>query len=349
MIYGIQEKKGRKTVVKKIEMTPQAFREKDLKDLDKLLKQSAKAQGKTPELAFFQVQTDEFERTKTGRVKKTVVKAGPLKGKRVPVHKTRMQFAPPKKDEAWRQAYYKGNEFSHLIHKNFQTRNTYEVVKSEALGQAGFTTYKDTHSRFVAGYEVKDATLKGRTLSEALRHIQVPVNSLWLNEKKVILDKFKDNQIGNIFVTGNVEVKVKGESHVIPIELSARYLTDLPNELGRAIRQRIADKGATYTSPKELAAIAKGAWDKLKKMRGGLKSEKAKREIQRLAEPGLSPKSPKLKSHLQRIAKGKASPDSLPLKKTDSVKINLRFAFYRDPLATAKSSKTKGSKKRGTK
>lgn len=330
--------------MKKIEMSPQEFSKKDFQALDRLLKQSAKAQGKRPDLAFFQVKTDDYEKTKTGRIKKTVIKAGPLKGKRMPVHKTKVQFTTPPASAEWRQAHYQGEKFSHLIHKNFQRRNTYEVVKSEMLGQEGFTEYKDAHSRFVAGYEAKDVTLKGRTLTEALRHIQVPVNSLWLNEKKVILEKFRDNQIGNIFVTGNVVVKARGETQTIPIELSARYLTDLPNELGRAIRQRLADRGATYTSPKELAAIAAGAWDKLKKMRGGLRSEKAKREIARLTEPGLSPKSPKLKAHLQRIAKGKASPDSLPLAKTDEVKINLRFAFYRDPLAKTPIKKGRKSK-----
>ncbi len=352
VIYGIREKKGTKTTIRKIDMAPQVFRREDLEALTSLVKRSATAQeSNNPKLAFFQTKIPgEFERTKTGRIKRVTVKAGPLKGKRVPVFKTEMRFEVPKDGAEWRQLFYHGNKFSHAIQKNLQTRNKYEVVRSEMLGKEGFSEFKEAHSRFAGGYEIRDVTLKGRTLTEALRQIQVPVSSLWLKDKKVILEKFKDNQIGNIFVKGNVAVTAKGKRFDLPVEISARYLTDLPNEIGRAIRQRLADRGVTFTTPRELAAIEQGAWNKLKKLRGGLKTEKARREMARLTQPGLNPKAPKLRAHLERIAKGKESPEDFPLTTSDSVKVNLRFSFYRDPLAKAEKKK-KGARKakRGTK
>lgn len=352
VIYGIQEKKGRgktaKTTLRKLEMAPQKFRKSDIEALNKLVKTSADAQGKIiPSLAFFQVKVPgEFERTKTGRVKRALIKAGPLKGKRMPVYKTEMRFELPPDGTEWRQLLYNGNKFSHAIHKNLQKRNTYETVKSQMLGQEGFTKFEEAHSRFVGGYETRDVSLKGRTLSEALRQIQVPVSSLWLKEKKVVLEKFRDNQIGNIFVRGNVGVNAKGVRYDIPLEISARYLTDLPNEIGRAIRQRLADRGVTYTTPRELAAIEQGAWRKLKALRGGLKSLKAQRELSRLTQPGISPKTPKLKSALEKIAKGKMSPEDFPLAASDDVTVNLRFSFYRDPLAKATKKKKVAKKKK---
>jgi hypothetical protein len=357
VIYGYREKRGGKTIVRKLDMAPQTYRKSDLEALNQLLKRSATAQeSNAPKLAFFQTKIpNEFEKTKTGRIKRVTLKAGPLKGKRVPVFKTEIRFALPEAGSEWRQLLYVGNKFSHAIQKNLQTRNTYEVVKSEMLGKEGFTKFEEAHSRFAGGYEIKDVSLRGRTLTEALRQIQVPVTSLWLKDKKVILEKFRDNQIGNIFVKGNVAVTAKGQRFNLPIEISARYLTDLPNEIGRAIRQRLADKGATFTTPRELAAIEQGAWRKLKALRGGLKTERARREMSRLTQPGINPKAPKLKSHLERIAKaiasGTESPDDFPLRTTDEVKVNLRFSFYRDPLAkTEKKKKGKRkSKKRGTK
>jgi hypothetical protein len=353
VIYGYREKKGGKTLVRKLDMAPQTYAKADLEALNQLLKRSATAQeSNVPSLAFFQTKIpNEFEKTKTGRIKRVTLKAGPLKGKRVPVFKTELRFALPETGSEWRQLLYVGNKFSHAIQKNLQTRNTYEVVKSEMLGKEGFTKFEEAHSRFAGGYEIKDVSLRGRTLTEALRQIQVPVTSLWLKDKKVILEKFRENQIGNIFVKGNVAVTVKGQRFNLPIEISARYLTDLPNEIGRAIRQRLADKGATFTSPRELAAIEQGAWRKLKALRGGLKTERARREMSRLTQPGLNPKAPKLKSHLERIFKGTESPVDFPLRTTDSVKVNLRFSFYRDPLAK-REKKKKGKrkpKKRGTK
>ena len=353
VIYGYREKRGSKTIIRKLDMAPQTFRKADLESLNQLLKRSVIAQeSNVPKLAFFQTKIPgEFEKTKTGRIKRVTLKAGPLKGKRVPVFKTEIRFDQPEAGAEWRQLLYVGNKFSHAIQKNLQTRNTYEVVKSEMLGREGFTKFEEAHSRFAGGYEIKDVSLRGRTLTEALRQIQVPVTSLWLKDKKVILDKFRDNQIGNIFVKGNVAVTAKGQRFNLPIEISARYLTDLPNEIGRAIRQRLADKGATFTTPRELAAIEQGAWRKLKALRGGLKTERARREMSRLTQPGINPKAPKLKSHLERIAKGMQAPEDFPLKTTDEVKVNLRFSFYRDPLAkTEKKKKGKRKpKKRGTK
>ncbi len=345
--YGIRERKGRKFQVRKIEMSPQPFQRSDLEALNDLVKRSATAQeSNSPKLAFFQVKVpDQFERTAAGRVKKMRLKAGPLKGQLVPVPKTVLKFETPPEGSEWRQLYYAGNKFSHAIQKNLQSRNTYEVVKSEMLGKEGFSQFKEAHSRFAGGYEIRDVTLKGRTLTEALRQIQVPVSSLWLKDKKVILEKFRDNQIGNIFVKGNVNVTAKGKRFDIPLEISARYLTDLPNEIGRAIRQRLADKGVTFTTPRELAMIEQGAWRKLKALRGGLKSERARREMSRLTQPGIEPKSPKLKTHLHRIASGIETVDDFPLQTSDNVKVNLRFSFYRDPLAKA-DKKKKGKRKK---
>lgn len=349
VIYGIRERKGNKVQVRKIDMAPQTFRPADLQALNELVKRSATAQESlNPKLAFFQVKVpDEYERTPGGRVKRVKLKAGPLKGQAVPVPKTVLEFSPPEEGSEWRQLYYEGPKFSHAIQKNLQERNTYEVVKSEMLGKEGFSQFKEVHSRFAGGYEIRDVSLKGRTLTEALRQIQVPVSSLWLKDKKVILEKFRDNQIGNIFVKGNVNVNAKGKRFDIPIEISARYLTDLPNEIGRAIRQRLADKGVTFTTPRELAMIEQGAWRKLKALRGGLKSERARREMSRLTQPGIEPKSPKLKTHLHRIASGIETVDDFPLATSDNVKVNLRFSFYRDPLAkTEKKKKGKRKKKK---
>ncbi len=349
VIYGIREKKGKSIRIRKIDMAPQLFRKDDLADLNGLVKRSATAQeSNNPKLAFFQVKIpDEYERTSAGRVRRVKLKAGPLKGRMVPVPKTVMEFKTPPEGSEWRQLYYEGPKFSHAIQKNLQERNVYEVVKSEMLGQEGFSTFKEIHSRFAGGYEIRDVTLKGRTLTEALRQIQVPVSSLWLKDKKVILDKFRDNQIGNIFVKGTVNVTAKGKRFDIPIEISARYLTDLPNEIGRAIRQRLADKGVTFTTPRELALIEQGAWRKLKSLRGGLKSERARREMSRLTQPGIDPKAPKLKAHLHRIAAGTQTVDDFPLQSSDNVKVNLRFSFYRDPLAkTEKKKKGRAKKKK---
>lgn len=260
------------------------------------------------------------------------------------MYKTEIKFDLPPEDSEWRQLLYEGGKFSKAIHKNLQKRNRYEIVKSEMLGREGFAKFDDAHSRFVAGFATKDVTLKGRTLTEALRHIQVPVDSKWLKKNKVVLDQFRDNQIGNIFVRGTVNVRAKGQTYNIPLEISARYLTDLPNEIGRAIRQRLADRGATYTSPRELALIEQGAWKKLKALRGGLKTERARREIARLTQPGISPKSPRLKTALEKVARGKMAPEDFPLQETDQVKVNLRFSFYRDPLA--KAPKQKGKRKK---
>lgn len=347
VIYGIRERKGNKVQVRKIDMAPQTFRKSDLDALTELVKRSATAQESlNPKLAFFQVKVpDEYERTPSGRVKRYRLKAGPLKGQAVPVPKTVLQFDPPEEGTEWRQLYYEGPKFSHAIQKNLQARNTYEVVKSEMLGKEGFSQFKEVHSRFAGGYEIRDVTLKGRTLTEALRQIQVPVSSLWLKDKKVILEKFRDNQIGNIFVKGNVNVTAKGKRFDIPIEISARYLTDLPNEIGRSIRQRLADKGVTFTTPRELAMIEQSAWRKLKALRGGLKSERARREMSRLTQPGIEPKSPKLKTHLHRIASGAETVEDFPLATSDNVKVNLRFSFYRDPLAKTEKKK-KGSRKK---
>lgn len=346
VIYGIQETKGKRTTVRKLDMAPQPFKAADLQALDATLKRSADAQGKAiPNLAFFQVKVPgEYERTKTGRVKRVKLKAGPNKGKLAPVYKTEIKFDLPPEDSEWRQLLFEGGKFSKAIHKNLQKRNRYEIVKSEMLGREGFAKFDDAHSRFVAGFATKDVTLKGRTLTEALRHIQVPVDSKWLKKNKVVLDQFRDNQIGNIFVRGTVNVRAKGQTYNIPLEISARYLTDLPNEIGRAIRQRLADRGATYTSPRELALIEQGAWKKLKALRGGLKTERARREIARLTQPGISPKSPRLKTALEKVARGKMDPADFPLQETDQVKVNLRFSFYRDPLA--KAPKQKGKRKK---
>lgn len=346
VIYGIQETRGKRTTVRKLDMAPQPFRSSDLQALDASLKKSADAQGKAiPNLAFFQVKVPgEYERTKTGRIKRVKLKAGPNKGKLAPVYKTEIKFDLPPEDSEWRQLLYEGGKFSKAIHKNLQKRNRYEIVKSEMLGREGFAKFDDAHSRFVAGFATKDVTLKGRTLTEALRHIQVPVDSKWLKKNKVVLDQFRDNQIGNIFVRGTVNVRAKGQTYNIPLEISARYLTDLPNEIGRAIRQRLADRGATYTSPRELALIEQGAWKKLKALRGGLKTERARREIARLTQPGISPKSPRLKTALEKVARGKMAPEDFPLQETDQVKVNLRFSFYRDPLA--KAPKQKGKRKK---
>jgi hypothetical protein len=349
VIYGIREK-GKK--VKPLDMAPQTFRRSDLTALNELVKASADAQGTTnPKLAFFQTKVEgQFEKTKQGRTRKVTVKAGPLKGQKVPVFKTEMKFETPPPDAEWRQLFYEGPKFSHAIHKNLQKRNVYEIVKSQMLGKEGFSEFKDAHSRFVGGYETRDVTLRGRTLTEALRHIQVPVDSLWLEKKKVILKTFRENQIGNIFVQGNVNVTAKGKRFTVPVEISARYLSDLPNEIGRAIRQKLADQGATFTTPRELALIEQGAWRKLKSLRGGLKSQKARREMQRLTQPGFNPKAPKLKASLERIAKGKQDADEFPLTPSDSVKVNLRFSFYRDPLAKPEKKKAASKKKkRGTK
>lgn len=347
VIYGIREKKGKASRIRKIDMAPQNFLRSDLDALKELVRRSATAQeSANPKLAFFQVKVpDEYEKTPGGRVKRMKLKAGPLKGRMVPIPKTVMQFETPPEGTEWRQLYYEGPKFSHAIQKNLQSRNVYEVVKSELLGQEGFSQFKEVHSRFAGGYEIRDVTLKGRTLTEALRQIQVPVSSLWLKDKKVILEKFRDNQIGNIFVRGNVNVTAKGKRFDIPIEISARYLTDLPNEIGRAIRQRLADKGVTFTTPRELALIEQGAWRKLKALRGGLKSERARREMSRLTQPGIEPKTPKLKAHLHRIASGSETVEDFPLATSDNVKVNLRFSFYRDPLAKA-GKKKKGKRKK---
>ena len=350
--YGIQsESRGRKEI-HPIAMPPQSFRKHDLEALDKLLKTSADAQGKPiPSLAFFQVTIPgEFEATPTGKVKRKEIQAGPLKGKRVPIQKTRLQFDPPDKSDAWRQLYYEGGEFSHAIHKNLQKRNTYEIVKSSLLGKEGFTKFSDAHSRFVGGFVTKNVHLRGRTLTEALRQIQVPVSAKWLKKNKVVVDKFRERQIGNITVDGSVKVKTTeaGErvEKNIPVKVSVRYLADITNEVGRAIRQRLADQGSTFTTPRELALIEAGAWRKLKALRGGLRAQRAQRELQRLTQPGLSPKSAKLSRAIKQVAKGTLKPGDFPLSTPDDVSVNLRFSFYRDPLAKAP---TKGRKKRNQK
>lgn len=355
VVYGIQvETAGKKKKILPLQMSPQTFRKHDLEALNNMLKTSAAAQGKAiPSLAFFQVVVPgEYEKTPTGRIKRRMIGAGPLKGQMAPIPKTRLQFDPPTPSEAWRQLYYEGAEFSHAIHKNLQTRNAYETVKSTLLSQEGFTKFSDAHSRFVGGFVSKNVHLKGKTLTEALRHLQVPVSSKWLKKNKVVIDTFRDRQIGNITVDGSVKVKTREDGERveknIPVKVSVRYLADVANEVGRTIRQKLADQGSTFTSPRELALIEAGAWRKLKAMRGGLRSQRAQRELQRLTQPGVSPKTPKLSRALKAIAKGKMKPGNFPLHETDDVSVNLRFSFYRDPLAKAPKEKGR-KKKRGTK
>ncbi|HEX3102642.1 MAG TPA: hypothetical protein VHQ01_12650 [Pyrinomonadaceae bacterium] len=156
-----------------------------------------------------------------------------------------------------------------------------------------------------------------------------------------MLKKFRDNQIGNIFVTGNARVTTPKGKLDIPIQISSRYLGELPQEIGRKIRQALADNGVTYTSPKNLAAIQKSVLAKFKGKRGGLMTEKARKEIARLTQPGANPKSAKLKTALDKVAKGKLSDANFPLKEAEGVTVNLRFSFYRDPLAKADKKKKK--------
>jgi hypothetical protein len=348
VIYGMEEKlPSGKKVIHPITMEAQKYSAKDLKALTNLYRKSAKAQGtKKPLLAFLEVKVPgEFKKTKTGRDQTKVIKAGPLSGKRAKVSKTVLKFTTPKKDDEYRQLLAVGTEIKRAVHRNFQKRNNYEFVKSEMLGDAGFTTFKDAHSRFIAGHEIANAVLKGKTLTEALNKIQVPVSALWLNKNKVVIPKFAKDQVGNIVVTGSVKVTSSGMEENIPINLTVRYLTDIPTTLGRNIRQKLADRGKTFTSPKELAAIAMGAWGKLKKLRQGMKTKKAKNEMRRLLHPGFDSQSAHIGGAIRKIIKGEDT--DFPLTKTDNVSVNLQFAFYSDPLATVKKRK-QGSKK-GTK
>ena len=352
VIYGMEEKKPNgKTVVHKIKMDPQRYREKDLKSLETLYRQSAKAQkSTTPELAFSEVKVPgKYKKTKAGKDRYKTLKAGPLSGKKVKIFATELKFEQPTKEKEYRQLLATGTKIKRAIHKNFQKRNEYEFVKSKLLGKAGFTNFKESHSRFVAGHKIAETTLKGKTLTEALNKIQVPVSALWLDKKKVVVPKFAKDAVGNIVVTGNVKVKSGGKVENMPLNVSVRYLTDVPTTLGRAIRQKLADAGKTFTTPKELAAIAKGAWNKLKAIRGVVKTKKAKDEMRRLLVPGFDAKGAKLGSSIKKIISGESDGSFFPLATPDSVAVNLNFAFYSDPHSAKSSQPKKTGSKKGTK
>jgi hypothetical protein len=331
--------------IKPISMDSQVFRKEDLKNLGSLLQRSASAQekGKPLRLAFFQTRTDEVLKTKTGRVRKKVVKSGPRKGTLVPIYRTKIEFARPKKNVKWRTLLYEDGHFQSAIQPYFQKRSAYEEVKAEVLNKIGFTSFEEKQKRFLAGFNTGSVRLQGKTLTEALRHIQPPVSNLWLKKNKVVLKFFKKNRIGNIHVDGNVYVTVGGKSQApIPIRAVVRYMGELPGEIGRAIRASLADKGATYTNPVELAKIEARVEKKYRKSKGGLKSKKAAEELRRLTQPGREPGTPKLLSALRKIQKGKAG--EFPLAKTDSVVVNLNFRFYRDVSVGEKRGKRKRKK-----
>jgi hypothetical protein len=312
-------------------MEPQVYRRDDLKNLGLLLQRSASAQekGQALRLAFFQTRTDEVLKTPTGRERKRVVKSGPQKGTLVPIYRTRISFSRPKKTEKWRTLLYEDGHFQRAIQPFFQKRSAYEEIKAEVLNKIGFSSFEEKIKRFLAGFNTGSVRLKGKTLTEALRHIQPPVSNLWLKKNKVVLKFFKKNKVGNIHVDGNVYVTVGGKvQEPIPIRAVVRYMGELPSEIGRAIRASLADKGATYTNPIELAKIEARVEKKYRKTKGGLNSKKAAEELRKLTQPGREPKTPKLLAALRKIQKGKGG--EFPLAKTDSVVVNLNFRFYRD-------------------
>lgn len=345
VVYGIQQ--GKKLLP--LEMQPQKFSKKDLQEFQKMLSAASAAQGKKglPRLAFFQVRSEEVERTPTGKVKKVKVKSGPKKGTLAPIYKTEIKFRKPRKEIKWRTLLYEGNRFERSVQPYFQERDKYEVVKADVLNKIGFTSFEEKERRFVAGFETGKVRLQGKTLTQALRHIQPPVSSLWLKKKKVILKFFKKNKIGNIFVDGSVYVTANGKvQKPIPVKAIVRYMGDLPSELGRAIREHLADTGATYTSPKDLAEIESRIEAKYRSRRKGLKSNKAIDELRRFIRPGRLPKTPQLLSAIRKLQKGKISSSDFPLAKTDSVVVDLRFRFYRDISVGYEDGKKKRRKKK---
>ena len=341
VIYGI--KSGRK--VEPISMDPQKFSRKDMGELGDLLQTSASAQqkGSPLRLRFFQTRTKETLKTPTGKNKERVIKSGPQKGRRTPIFKTKISFTRPKKSEKWRQLLYLDGQFQTAAQRNFQRRSAYEEIKAEVLNKIGFSSFEEKTKRFLAGFNTGHVRLTGKTLTEALINIQPPVSNLWLKKNKVVLKFFKKNRVGNIHVEGNVYVTVGGvKQPPIPILAVVRYMGELPGEIGKAIRAKLADSGATYTNPIELAKIESRVENKYRKSKGGLKSKKAAEELRRLVQPGRDPHTPKLLSSLRKIQKGHAV--DFPLAKTDNVVVNLNFRFYRD-VSVGETKKKRKRKK----
>jgi hypothetical protein len=361
VIYGIQYKVKRKQVIQPIDMDPQPFRPQDLKALQGQLSRSGAAQGalptKLPRLAFFQLRTDTPVLDSRGKQKLVKLRAGPKAGQEVPIYQTLLRFEKPNKLMPWRQLIYSGGKFEHAVHPNFQVRSEYEEVKADLLNKIGFTKFSEAQKRFVAGYDTGQVRLVGKTLGAALRQIQPPVSSKGLKKKGVVLDFFKRNRVGNIHVEGEVhyivpqvrEGRAVSVKESVPVRIQVRYLSDIPGELSRAIRMYMADKSATYTSPKELAEIEQRIQAKFKGRKKGMKSEAAREELRRFSKPGRLPKSPQILKATRALRRGKISEKDFPLRKAGNVVVNLKFKFYRDISIEDTKKKKAKSRKGGTK
>ena len=113
---------------------------------------------------------------------------------------------------------------------------------------------------------------------------------------------------------------------------------------GKAGNTKKAPKTRQYTTV--LAKIYNDALKKYKNSKGGTKTEKARRELQRLARPGLNaPFNKNYDASLKKIFKNKMKASDFHLKKVDKVFINLEYRFLNQPGATKTKTKTKGTKK----
>ena len=331
-IYAI--KKGKK--ITRIEMEPQKFSKRDLKDLSALLEKVSYI--KTVEemrLPFFQVNTAIQAVDKKGAKQFLVPKKGKNRGKKVPILATKIKFKLPKKGTAWRQPLYKGGAFDKFAHPYIQERSPYEAIKAEVLNEIGFSNFTDAKPYLVGAVKTEWMQLKGKTITSALRNFQPPVTSKWLH----------DNKINTIKVTANVQ-SIRGgvEGEKFSVEISVPYLSFIPTTLGSAIRQHLANQGSMFYSAKVLAKIYNDALKKYKNSKGGTKTEKARRELQRLARPGLNaPFNKNYDASLKKIFKNKMKASDFHLKKVDKVFINLEYRFLNQPGAT--KTKTKGTKK----
>lgn len=343
VIYGIQV--GRKLTP--IDMKPQPFRSQDLIDLNQMLKTSGTVQGTIPRLAFYEVGTGEIEKTKSGKEKKRIIRGGPLKGKQALVEKTVLRFRVPNYGVKWRQLLYSGGTFERAAQSYRQVRNKYESIKADALAKIGFTSFKEARPRLAGALEVKEVKLKGRTLTEAIRQIQVPVSQKWLKKNKVYVGQLGKAQGDNIAVVGNIVVTSKGKKETIPVNVRVKYLSDITNEIGRQLRTRLANQGMSYTSPRELTSIYEQAVARMEAREGGIRKKDVK-NLQRLIVPG-GPKAP-------RLGEALAGEKEFPLEHANKVFANLKFYFYKDALAeatrkirTKKVSKKKKIVKKGKK
>ena len=237
--YGIAEKRGKKTTVRRIESDDaQKFSKKDLKALDVAVKEGG---GK---LVWYEERTRKIKKDKKGN---TLYKIQTIKGKtkfkldkagrKMPKRETKLTFG--KTDRKQRPVLFDKGKRIRELDLGFRKRKKREVIDNRLLVVLPFSTSKRVFKRTVE--------LNKSTIHESLRHAT----------SGVTMKQLKRQGYTGLYAKGQIIIREKGKPDRVLREVETRstVVSNLSRYLAYAVRQQLALNNMYFTQSVDLESM----------------------------------------------------------------------------------------------